>query len=335
MRLLFIALLVVLTAACSVPPTPMPQAIPLSESPRSVIVDTDMGADDMLALVYLLARPDVNVKAIALSGTGTTRCDAGIRNTQAILEVMERTTIPIACGRETPLAGTRAFPTAWRDGAETFFGIPLRPTTNVSPNETAVELLTRALEASGDKVTLLGLGPLTNVAQTLEQNRALADKIERMVIMGGTMNAPGEVEGESGVEWNFYVDPTAAHIVFESEVPITLVPLDATNQVPVTRDVLARFTLANPTPALKLAARILESLRGEIEGGAFYFWDPLTAVLVTDATVGTKQQMALTVDGESGRTREDEDGTRVNVVMQADAKRFEAIFLQTLEGRFR
>lgn len=314
-------------------PTTVP--IPLSTSPRSVIVDTDMSVEDILALLYLLSRPDVTVKAITITGTGITRCDAGIRNARVILEALERTAIPVACGRETPLQGNRTFPKEWRDAAENFFGVNLRPAQFVTPNENAVALLTRTLAAADEKTTIVTLGPLTNLADAFLQNSALSGKIERVYTMGGAVNVSGNVNTAPEVEWNFYIDPYSAHQVFSTNIPITLVPLDATNSIILTREFLTRLNNYRRTPAAKLAERLLQAQRGEIERGPYYVWDLVGAVIFTDETLGAVQEMNIAVESETGRSKTDAQGKPVRAVTNMDAPRSEAVFLQTLNGQFR
>jgi len=123
-------------------------------------------------------------------------------------------------------------------------GLSLPEGQNSASNLTAVELLTSVIQSSPIKVTVLTLGPVTNVAEALQKSPSLIDNIERVYLMGGAVNVPGTV-GTSGVgitnttaEWNIYVDPYAANFVVQSNAPITLVPLDATNQVPMLLDTL-------------------------------------------------------------------------------------------------
>ncbi len=336
MKRLLLLIWMLLGVSCGATPQPTPISIPLASTPRAVIVDTDMAPDDMLALLYLLARPDVNLRAITISGTGITRCAAGIKNARAILEAMERATIPVACGRETPLQGNHAFPNAWRDAMENFSSLE-SSNTNV-PNENAVDLITRVVEASNAPVTILTLGPLTNLADAFAQNPSLTRKIEMVYSMGGAVNVAGNVSNHNAAEWNFYIDPLAAQQVLASDAPLTLVPLDATNRVPVTRAFLEKLNTQQTTRAAQLAKKFLDTQRGEIENGAYYFWDPLAAVIVTNDAVATFETQKIAVatnDADSGRVALTEDGAVVRVAVDADPARFEATFLQTLNGQFK
>lgn len=337
MKLFLFLMLVVLGVSCGTAPQPTPISIPLASTPRAMIVDTDMAPDDMLALLYLLSRPDVNLRAITISGTGITRCAAGIKNARAILETMQRATIPVACGRETPLQNTHAFPNEWRDAMENY--LQLESSNTRAPNESAVELLTRILDAPNEKITILTLGPLTNLADAFAQHPTLTRQIEMVYSMGGAVNGAGNVSNHNAAEWNFYIDPFAAQQVIASDVPLTLVPLDATNRVPVTRAFLEKMRAQQTTRAAQLAKKILDTQRAEIENGAYYFWDPLAAVVVTDLSVVTFEikniAAATTDDADAGRVALIEEGAAVRVAVDADAARFEQIFWQTLNGQFK
>lgn len=330
---------VLLLVGCGSAPQPTPLSIPLASSPRSVIMDTDMGPDDVLALLYLLSRPDVHLKAITISGTGVTRCTAGIRNVRAIVETLAHAEIPIACGRETPLQGTHAFPGEWRDAADNFFGLDLK-SPNIHPQEeNAIDLLARTLDTSDEKITMLALGPLTNLADALGQNRTLTRKLEMIYSMGGAVNVAGNVEHYPASEWNFYIDPVAAQNVIASGVPFTLVPLDATNRVPITHAFVERIHAQQNSRAAQLARRLLDTQSGEIENGTLYFWDPLAAAILTDNKLATfeakKIAVATSDDVDSGRIALTEDGAAVRVAVDADAARYEQTFLQTLNGQFK
>ncbi|MFL5801578.1 MAG: nucleoside hydrolase [Roseiflexaceae bacterium] len=221
------------------PATTLPTPISRSPAggtsrPHAIVIDTDMAADDWMAILYLLQRPDVTVRAITVTGAGETHCASGIRHALGLAALSGYHKILVACGRETPLQGNHAFPDGWREGVDSLLGLSLPEGQDTASNLTAVELLTSVIQSSPAKVTLLTLGPLTNVAEALQNTPSLVDNIESIYIMGGAVNVPGNV-GTSGVgitnntaEWNIYVDPYATNIVLQSSAPIALVPLDAT-----------------------------------------------------------------------------------------------------------
>jgi inosine-uridine nucleoside N-ribohydrolase len=128
----------------------------------------------------------------------------------------------------------------WRASANRAYGLQLPEGGEPSPLS-ALQLIAKVLMGSSDKVSVVAVGPLTNVAEALQAHAEIADKIDTIYVMGGAVEVNGNVGGSGAgidnrhAEWNIYVDPTAANIVFESGLPMTLVPLDATKDVPVTR----------------------------------------------------------------------------------------------------
>jgi pyrimidine-specific ribonucleoside hydrolase len=327
-------------------PTPQPALQPgnapvLAAGARPVIIDTDMAADDWLAILYLLQRSDVEVKAITVTGAGEAHCDPGVSNALSLVMLAGRPEIPVACGRETPLQGKHTFPENWRQRVDSMFGLALLENPNPPGSITAVELLIRTVNDSPAKIHLLTLGPLTNVAEALQTDPAFAEKLASITIMGGAVKEPGNVGSSSDIkndtaEWNIYVDPHAATIVFASGIPITLVPLDATNYAPVTMDFYQRKMKDRHTPAAEFVYRVLTKLDKSIRAGQFDFWDPLAAAVLTDESLVTFQELPIAVieeeGSESGRTLVSEDGHPMRVAVKAELPRFEALFLDTLNG---
>ena len=314
-----------------------------SEQVPSVLIDTDMAPDDWMAILYLLQRPDVSVMAITVTGAGETHCEPGVRHALGLVALAGGGDIPVACGRETPLQGSHTFPESWREAVDNLLGLSL-PETAASPSkQTAVELLTSAMQSSPEKVVLVTLGPLTNVAEALQATPSLVNKLKMIYIMGGAVEVPGNI-AVSGVgidnkvaEWNIYVDPHAANIVFKSGAPITLVPLDATNHVPLTASFYKRIRDYHTSPEATFVFDLLTKNYGMIESGAYYFWDPLAAAISSDESLATFQTMSLAVleqEGpESGRIFRSSNAGTVRVAVSADGPRFEQIFLQTVNGQ--
>lgn len=310
-------------------------------TPVPVIIDTDMAPDDWMAILYLLQSSLVDVKAVTVVATGEAHARPGTRNALGLLALTGNTGIPVACGRKTPLDGDHKWPLIVRKLVDWRFGLSL-PRSKVKPSPlSAVELLIQQIMESPNKVVLFAIGPLTNVAEAIQQHPEIGDNIERIVIMGGAVDVPGNIT-PSGfkkvdnhtAEWNIYCDPYAAAVVFASGAPITLVPLDVTNTVPMTRDFHERSAQLRLTPAADFVHRTVGRLKFLIDRHAYYFWDPLAAVLITHEDVGEYEQVKLKViagEGpDSGRTLESEDGQIIRVCTRVDTERFEAVFLETL-----
>ena len=314
----------------------------VAEDAQPVVIDTDMAADDWLAILYLLGQSDVDIRAITVTGAGEAHCPAGTQNARNLVALAGRPEIPVACGRETPLEGDHVFPIEWRERVDDLLGLTLPENSQEVSSETAVALLTQILQESPKKVHLITLGPLTNLAELLQSEPGLVANIEMITVMGGAVEVAGNVGSSSNItnevsEWNIYVDPRAAAEVFRSGAPITLVPLDATNDVPLTMDFYKRLEKDRTTSVAEFAYRVLAAQEENVRSGWYYFWDPLAAAIATDETLGTMQEISLIVveeEGtESGRTLKSERGNLIQVAMRADGEQFETLFLDALNRR--
>jgi len=323
------------TLESGIAPTMRKDAIP-------VIVDTDMAGDDWMAILYLLQRPDVNVIAITVTGIGEAHCSPGIRHALDLVMLAGRPNIPVTCGHELPLIGNHAFPMEWRNRVDNLFNLSLPRNLNTPSNESAPELISHLFRESDQKIHIVALGPLTNIAEAFETDSSLNNNLKMLTIMGGSVNTRGNVGPTLNIEnqyaeWNIYADPHAAKVVFEVVKPITLVPLDATQYAPATMDFYKRMKDDRHTPAAEFVYRILTQIENNIRQGWYYFWDPFAAAVATDESLTKFQDFRLVVIEEegpdSGRTIESKDGQMIRVATWADAARFEKLFLDTLNGR--
>lgn len=323
------AALVALVSGCATgAPTPPPTSILPEMVP--LVIDTDLATDDLMALGFLLSSPTADIRAVTVSGTGEVRCPAGLAVVGGFLAALDRDDIPVACGRSQPLAGSGAFPDAWRDAADAAWGLSL-PQVEVSTGLAATDLLSDA--AGSGNVTVLTLGPLTKLAEAFTAAPDLASSLERVVIMGGAVDAGGNVFGEGQdppvAEWNVYVDPQAAGIVLAAGAPVLLVGLDATNQVPLTPEFVDRFAAE---ASGREAALVSELLAGNalVESGDAFFWDPLAAAVSLDPDLMETEPVSLTVvtgGSDTGRTVRDPAGDPVDLAVGVDRETFESVFL--------
>jgi pyrimidine-specific ribonucleoside hydrolase len=334
--------LVLILAACGTQPVPRPTPTPFTGTPRPIIIDTDMAGDDWMAILYLLNRPDVSIEAITVTGTGEAHCEPGVRNAMRLTALAGQPDIPVSCGRETPLQGNHTFPADWRENVDALAGLTI-PENPASPApQSAVELLAATLQSSPDKTTILTLGPLTNLAELLLAVPEATNNIDMVYIMGGAVEMPGNVGySNAGIdnqtaEWNIYVDPHAAALVFQSGVPITLIPLDATNHAPVTDRFVKRIKKDRQTPEAQFVFDLLTKYDDFIRTGGYYFWDPLAAGILTEnslATFVTKTLIVIEEEGnDSGRTQVSGNGASIRVAVNVNGERFEQLFLDTLNA---
>ena len=211
---------------------------------RKIIIDTDPGQDDATAILLALgARDELEVLGI-VAVAGNVTLDRTVTNARRILELAERTDIPLHAGcsrplRRTPVTGEHVHGPTGLDGpAFPAPGMPVQPQHGV---DYLIEVLSREKPRS---VTICTLGPLTNVAMALVKAPSIAARIQEIVMMGGAQFEVGNIT--AAAEFNIYVDPEAADVVLASGVPITMVPLDLTHQVLSTPARLDRIrTLGN------------------------------------------------------------------------------------------
>lgn len=310
-------------------------------APVRLVIDTDVAPDDLVAIAFLVATPSVEIAAISVTGAGEVRCEAGLRIVFGLLDRLGAPDIPVACGPETPTTGDRAFPPGFRENAERAAGLDL-PDSAREPAGDAVRLLADSFDGAAPG-RLLTLGPLTNVAIALEADPSLASRIESVWVMGGAVDVAGNVAGSPGVEsentaaeWNVYVDPGALATVLASGVPVRLVSLDGTNQVPVrpgfADEVMA---LRDTSPAIGVLAELFEE-NPYMTGGDYSLWDPLAAIFAVGFEPGSFSGARIEVDVSdgptSGATVRVEGEPNARYLTRVDAEEAEAILLGTLAG---
>ena len=264
-----------------------------------VVVDSDGSFDDLKAIAYLLQRPDVASGPSTFSGTGIAHCPTAAENASAVLERIGAPDIPVACGRDEPLSGDNAAPEAWADpAADTLGGVELPEPRSLADTD-APGLLADTVTGSDDEVVLVALGPLTNVAEALADDPSVAKGIRMVYLMGGAVDAGGNVlYANPDAEFNIWADPAAAAALFAADVPLTLVPLDATNAVPVTPYHYDAVAAHRDDSAV--SAFLGDYLEATPLREALYQWDELAAVIATDESVATFEDRTLAVVTEGG-----------------------------------
>jgi len=278
----------------------------LASSTVPVIFDTDMAIDDWAALLLLLREPAIDLRAVTVAGSGEAHCEPGERNALALIDLTRPgSAVPVSCGDAWPLDGHFVFPTAWQDDMDSLSGVAVPASEREAYGGHAVELIHAAIADSEQPVVLLATGPLTNIAQWLDSYPEDRNRIARLVIMGGALDARGNIivpgftdnHPNTRAEWNLYVDPVAARRVLESGLPIELVGLDVTNQVQVTPAVAEAFKRRADNPAANFWSAVLDANDWFIDSGEYYFWDVLAALTIVDRERYCRgEQLAVSVD---------------------------------------
>jgi inosine-uridine nucleoside N-ribohydrolase len=199
--------------------------------PTRVIIDTDPGVDDALALLLAMSSPELKIEGLT-PVAGNVPLDLTLPNALRMVEVAGRTDIPVAAGARGPLL--RRLVTAQYAHGENGLGGAVFPEPKLKPIADAAAIFIRQIVRTyPGEITLIAIGPLTNVATALNSDPELAGMIRRVVMMGGSLSG-GNIT--PAAEFNVYVDPEAARIVFQSGIPITMVGLDVTRRTSLTED---------------------------------------------------------------------------------------------------
>ncbi len=221
-------------------------------TPRPIILDCDPGHDDAIAMIMALATPQLDVLAVTTSA-GNQTPDKTLRNALRILTLLGRTDIPVAGGAAKPLK--RELIIADNVHGESGLDGPELPEPAFAAVElTAWELMAQQIQACEHPVTLVPTGPLTNIATFLLAYPHLKPRIERIVLMGG---AAGVGNWTPAAEFNIFVDPEAADIVFRSGIPLTMCGLDVTHKAQIMDEDVARMR-AIDNPVAQCVADLLE-----------------------------------------------------------------------------
>src|SRR6266571_4884862 len=218
--------------------------------PFRVVIDTDPGVDDALALLLAMRSPELKIEAIT-PVAGNVPLELSLPNALRMVEIAERTDIPVAAGAKAPLM--RRLVTAAYAHGENGLGGAVFPEPKIRPiAEPAAQFIQQLVRRYPSDVTLITIGPLTNVATALNSDPELAAMVKSVVMMGGSLSG-GNIT--PAAEFNVYVDPEAARIVFQSGIPITMVGLDVTRKTSLTEDHV-RTLEASQNPVSQAAAKI-------------------------------------------------------------------------------
>ena len=254
-----------------------------------IILDTDPGVDDAIAILMSLACPAFNVLGLTTTA-GNVPLARATRNALAMLEYVGRNDIPVCRGAARPVRGRYAYARHVHSAS----GLTRRiPDPTIAPSETpAVSFLARALLDAPGEITVIALGPLTNLARLLRRHPAALGAARRIVVMGGAVNAPGNIT--PCAEFNFYSDPTAARLVAESGIPITLIDLGACRQVYISREHIPSARADNPLG--RLASELLTGwFDRDSSRQQFHLYDPLAVLAVSHPETLRLQPVTMTV----------------------------------------
>jgi len=309
---------------------------------KKVIIDTDMGWDDILSILYLMKNQNIDIVGITVTGCGETNLRWGKTIALSLMELGNRFNMPIAIGSEKPLAFNHVFPQPFRNDMNDLMGLLGSMNSDdvmkFDPRP-AWQFLSEVLNQATEPITILSLGGFNTLARMLQEfPNTKIEMIKHIFAMGGAVYVDGNVallnnarkdwdqgprySSNSRAEWNIFVDPVAAKIIFDSTIPLTLISLDACNEVMLSSSSVETITATDDLA--RLAKQILQMKTGtHNEGIPVPIFDPLATMIMAD---GLSEYEFVSVyldvdvtdseqDNTSGRTFTVEKGSRkINVV---------------------
>jgi purine nucleosidase len=322
-----------------------PQPSSSSIGVPDVIVDTDVDFDDAAALAYLAEANRlglIRLRAVTVSISGFAPAGEGLSHTRCLFRKLQLDGVPVSDGDRL---GIHPFPTQLHDLIVPIVEQAVEPSTSTPcptvPTEGgAARLLVSSILPAPGSVTIVTLGPVTNLGEALEREPTIAAGIGRVVIQGGVT----QYSGQPGVDLNIWADAPAVQTVFAAlSGRIYLTGVTATDLVPLSAAFRQRVATDRTTAAANIVYTIASAhllMSGEAEQlnppGRAYWWDPLTAVAASSedvVTYVTTPASVLLSGPLEGRIAVAPGGTTVRFGVWARAERFHAIFLAVLNGR--
>jgi len=305
---------------------------------KKVIMDCDVGVDDALALILAFHSPELDVKAVT-GVNGNVPLEQVFKNIQKVLSLIQPKNKPlIAKGADRPLKGKTIY-------AHSVHGQDGLGGARINREEgkewwqfyagPADELITMMARKYPDEITLIAIGPLTNLALAVKKNPEGMGKLKDIVIMGGAVRTGGNITPYA--EFNVFSDPLAAKIVLESGLPITLVPLDVTHRISLTpRWMEERVNpINNSFSRFAVEATGYDSTTHQFRNKELiHLHDPLAVGVVIDPDLVKKEKLSLYVKTQKGeyfgKIKEGFGGSNIDVCLTVDAERFLELFLSRL-----
>jgi len=305
---------------------------------KRVLLDTDPGIDDSLAILLALASPEIQLEAVTVTG-GNCALEQGVINALSVSELAGASTVPVAAGVSLPLI--RPPLTAPETHGDTGLGYARLPAPRRSAvDQHGVDLIIETIMAAPGEISVVAVAPLTNMAVAVRREPRIIEAVREVIIMGGALRHPGNTTPQA--EFNTFVDPHAAYIVYHSGVPIMLVPLDVTYQCVLTPlDVDRLLMIGSPiTHFIADSTRFYMEFHDEFQGiQGCVINDPLALALTFAPELVATRNLYVTVDLQSdvslGKTVADFYGAwglrpNMQAALEVQARRFLDIFVERI-----
>ena len=307
---------------------------------KRILIDTDPGIDDSLAILLALASPELSLEGISVVH-GNCSLEQATTNGLSVLELAHATHIPLAKGCELPLVQPSLL--ALETHGNTGLGYAKLPEPRIKPtSQHGSDFLIEKIMSNPGEMTLVAIGPLTNIALAIRKEPRIIGTLKELVIMGGAIRHEGNTTALA--EFNTFVDPHAAHIVYHAGIPTTLVPLDVTYQCVLTaQDVECLQKLDSPIPRfIKDATDFYMEYHDAYQGmKGCVINDPLALALTFAPELCGYQDLPVAVDISGGVSmgktfadfyNYDKKTANIKVALGVHPRDFIELFLERMEN---
>jgi len=330
-------------------------ALPAAGAARKIILDTDPGSDDAMALMLALNSPELEVRAITVV-PGNVTAQQGLDNALRMVSLANRCDIPVAAGAQHPLFQKLITAEFWH-GKNGLANVELPPSKCRVDSRYAPDLIIEMVHAAPHEITLVLIGPLTNIALAVEKDPSIVGLVKEVILMGGSISG-GNVN--AAAEANIYNDPEAAQIVFQAGWPLTMVGLDVADKTLLSHSYLDQLgqTHGPVNDFIQKVASYLVDLSAKFGLSGTPMYDPLAVGVAIDPTLVKAPAMHVDVEtrGEftRGETVANRHGTvernvlrgdhyviegvdkvepNAKVCVEVDADRFLQMFVSRIRGK--
>jgi purine nucleosidase len=273
---------------------------PASAAAKKIIFDTDPGTDDALALMLALNSPELDVRAITVV-PGNVTASQGLENALRMVSLANRCDIPIAAGAQHPLFQKLVTAEFWH-GKNGLANVELPPSKCKVDSHFGPDLIIQMVRASPHEITLVPVGPLTNIALAALKDPSIVPLVKEVIIMGGSISG-GNVNASA--EANIYNDPEAAQIVFQSGWPLTMVGLDVGDKTLFSKKYLDQLSQTHGpiNDFIYAVGKYLIDLSAQFGSPGTPMYDPLAVGVAIDATLVKSPEMHVDVETRGDFTR--------------------------------
>jgi inosine-uridine nucleoside N-ribohydrolase len=284
---------------------------PVQATARKIIFDTDPGTDDALALMLALHSPELDVRAVTVV-PGNVTAKQGLENALRMVSLANRCDIPIAAGAQHPLIQKLITAEFWH-GKNGLADVELPASKCKVDPRFGPDLIIELIHAAPHEITLVPVGPLTNIALAVEKDPSIVPLVKEVILMGGSIKG-GNVN--AAAEANIYNDPEAAQIVFQAGWPLTMVGLDVGDKTLLGHKQLDQLATTHGAvnDFIYKVAKFLVDLAGQYGDNGTPMYDPLAVGVAIDSTLVTAPAMHVDVETRGEFTRGETVANRRNTI---------------------